>query len=171
MKKYMNVIKLITVGHHGQTRVGTNTPFVIHPMSVFEILYDSGVRDENTLFASLLHDTLEDTDITKKQILEMTNEEVVHIVSLLTKEKNYDKEVYFKEISNNERAKLIKVADRIHNLESSVTTNLKFRKRYVKETEEYFLDLAKGTVLYDKLVYALTMVIDINISELVMKIN
>lgn len=149
--KYLEIVKRISILHDGQKRIGTDFPYVIHPIAVCEILYNHGVTDTNVLFAALLHDTLEDTTITKDEIIELTNENVYHLVLILTKEKRYNPDAYFSEIAKNKNAKLIKVADRISNLMDSVTTNQAFRKRYVDETEKYFLDLAKGTVLEELL--------------------
>jgi (p)ppGpp synthase/HD superfamily hydrolase len=40
---------------------------------------------------------------------------------------------------------MVKLADRIHNLSEAHLANVKFRERYIKDTEQWYLDLAKGT--------------------------
>ncbi|MEB2281970.1 hypothetical protein LAV73_18540 [Lysinibacillus xylanilyticus] len=69
-------------------------------------------------------------------------------------------EVYIQDIRNNPIAKMVKLADRLHNLLSALVANEKFRKRYVKETEEFYLDLAKGTPFEEDILKALSALKD-----------
>ena len=78
-------------------------------------------------------DTLEDTNATKEEILKLSNKEVLDTVVLLTKEKGYKMQDYYNRIKNNDMAKMVKLADRYHNLSESTMTNILFKKKYIKE--------------------------------------
>ena len=52
-------------------------------------------------------------------------------------------------------AKMVKLADRLHNLMSADVADKAFQKRYVKETEEFYVDLAKGTPFEEDIANAL----------------
>lgn len=62
---------------------------------------------------------------------------------------------YIENIKNNEIAKVVKLADRLHNLQCAKVAGKKFKDRYIKETEEYYLDLAKGTSFENEIIIAL----------------
>lgn len=65
--------------HKGQTRKGTIIPYIVHPMDVASILMKAGVGEEVVL-AGLLHDVVEDTPMTIKEVREMFGEEVARLV-------------------------------------------------------------------------------------------
>ena len=101
--------------------------------------------------AGLFHDLLEDTDSTYDEIVSYSNLEVALAVKLVTKEKGYDMDEYMARIKNNDVARMVKIADRVHNLSEAIYGSLAFKKKYVKETEAYFIDLAKDTVFETEL--------------------
>lgn len=76
----------------------------------------------------------------------LTNQEVLTAIKLLTKEKEYNINSYLQAIKSNEMAKLVKLADRIHNLQSAIIAYPSFKKKYIKETEDFYIDLAKNTI-------------------------
>lgn len=110
--------------HKGQMRKGDGiTPYVVHPISVAMIL-SKHTRDENTIIAALLHDALEDTSYSVKQIQKDFGLRVLSIVKGVS-DKNPDdpwakrKEAYLKKIKTvSKEACLIACADKINNLES-----------------------------------------------------
>lgn len=130
--------------HEGQTRIG-GQPYISHPIEVASILEKKGFVDDVYIKTALFHDLLEDTDASEQEISFYGGKGVLNAVKTLTKSKGYNMEEYIQNISNNPIAKMVKLADRLHNLLCAVVADEKFRKRYVKETEEYYLDLAKGT--------------------------
>lgn len=135
--------------HKGQLRK-QGTPYYYHPLAVSELLKASGF-DINYQIAGLFHDLLEDTDATKEDLESISNRHVVDVVDLLTKEENYNMDDYIFRIKNNEMAKAVKLADRIHNLEETNLASIEFQKKYILETKKYYVDLAKGTIFEDKL--------------------
>ena len=52
---------------------------------------------------------------------------------------------YIERISKNDMARMVKLADRLHNILETKLADLDFQKKYVKETEDWYLDLAKDT--------------------------
>ena len=133
----------VKVKHEGQKRK-QGTPYYLHPFAVADILKEKGFNDDYQA-AGLLHDTLEDTNATKEEILKLSNKEVLDTVVLLTKEKGYKMQDYYNRIINNDMAKMVKLADRYHNLSESTMTNVLFKKKYINETKKWYLKMAEGT--------------------------
>lgn len=72
--------------HEGQFR-SSGEPYFIHPVAVANILADLNMDDE-TIMAGLLHDILEDTDLSYDSMKEMFGEEITKLVDGVTKLKN-----------------------------------------------------------------------------------
>ena len=130
--------------HEGQTRIG-GKPYISHPIEVASILEKKGFEDAEYIITALFHDLLEDTDASEQEISFYGGKDVLTAVKILTKSKGYIMEEYIQDIRNNPIAKMVKLADRLHNLLCAVVADETFRKRYVQETEEFYLDLAKDT--------------------------
>ena len=62
---------------------------------------------------------------------------------------------YMERIKLDDMARMIKLADRLHNLTDAKVANRKFQRKYIKETEEWYLNLAKGTVFEEDINIAL----------------
>lgn len=146
-------IEFMKTKHAGQKRK-QGTPYYTHPLSVQNMLKEKGF-DEDCQVAALFHDLLEDTNCTESEILELSNEKVLKAVKLLTKTEGYIMSEYIENISKNNIAKMVKLADRIHNLSESKETTKEFQTKYIKETKEWFLNLAKGTVFEKELIEVL----------------
>lgn len=142
--------------HKNQKRK-QGTPYYLHPLEVSIILKEKGFS-ETYQIVGLFHDLIEDTETTYEEILELTNEEIANAVKLLTKEKGYVMKEYINRIKQNKIARIVKIADRIHNLSETHLASEKFQERYIKETEEWFIDLAKDTVLEENLNKELTKI-------------
>ena len=140
--------------HEGQTRIG-GKPYISHPVEVAKILEEKGFTDASYIITALFHDLLEDTDATEQEISYYGGADVLAAVKVLTKNKGYIMDIYIQNIKDNPMAKMVKLADRLHNLMSAVVADKAFQKRYVKETEEFYLDLAKGTPFEEDIVNAL----------------
>lgn len=148
-----------TEKHEGQTRIG-GKPYISHPIEVASLLEKKGFLDDRYIKTALFHDLLEDTDASEQEIFFYGGKDVLTAVKVLTKSKDYKMEEYIRDIRNNPIAKMVKLADRLHNLLSALVANEKFRKRYVKETEEFYLDLAKGTPFEEDISKALSALKD-----------
>jgi len=72
-------IEFAAKAHRHQVRKGTNTPYITHPYAIGLMLTRAGF-DPEVVAAGLLHDTVEDTDVTPEDILEEFGERVASIV-------------------------------------------------------------------------------------------
>lgn len=152
------LINFVKEKHKNQKRKH-GTPYYEHPIAVANILKEKGF-DDNYYTIALFHDLLEDTNTTEEEILNLSDKEVLETVKLLTKQKNYDNDLYIKNISNNECAKMVKLADRLHNLKEAVYTDTKFKNKYIEETKKYYLSMSKNTVFENDIKNALKKLID-----------
>lgn len=96
-----------------------------------------------------------------EEIMLLTNSNITDAVKLLTKEKNYQMDQYINQISKNELAKIVKLADRLHNLSEAHYANLQFIQKYIKETEEWYLTLAHNTPFEQDIITILNQLKDI----------
>ena len=127
---YRKAYDLAERRHRGQTRIG-GEPYITHPEGVAQIVREHGYGIQYQVTA-LFHDLLEDTDAQEQEILDA--------VKLLTKEKGYVMQEYIGNIRKNQLAFTVKGADRLHNLRSAMCTDEKFKRKYIKESVEWYLD-------------------------------
>ena len=99
--------------HHGQTDKA-GVPYIFHPLHLAEAM-----EDEVSCCAALLHDTVEDTDVTLEQLAAEFPQEVVEAVRLLTHEDDTDYFDYVRRIRNNPIAMKVKLADLQHNSDAT----------------------------------------------------
>lgn len=110
-----------------------NIPYVFHPWHVAE-----NMPDETRTIVALLHDIVEDTDVTIEYLREEGfSEKVLEALELLTHDENEDYFEYVRKINTNEIARDVKLADLKHNSDTSrlteITQNDKQRvKKYQK---------------------------------------
>ena len=135
--------------HAGQMRKSGDA-FITHPLAVTTILAELGMT-EATLCASLLHDTVEDTDYTLAQLTHEFGEEIALLVDGCTK---LDKVKYGESaksetirkmvvaMSRDIRVLVIKLADRLHNMRTLHYLRPDKQSRIASETLEIFAPLA-----------------------------
>ena len=126
--------------HKGQFRIGGDE-YITHPMAVAEIVKRQGYGIDIQITA-LFHDLLEDTDAKESEILKFGNEEILKAVKLLTKQKGYDMAEYVAGIRQNEMAFAVKAADRLHNLRCALVTDTEFKRKYIFETVDWYLNFS-----------------------------
>ena len=86
-------------------------PYVYHPFHIAEQM-----KDEDTTIVALLHDVVEDTDITVEDVRKMGfSEDVCEALSLMTHDENVPYMEYVKKLKKNPIAKAVKLADLKHN--------------------------------------------------------
>jgi len=139
--------------HAGQKRK-SGEDYIIHPVSVAEMLADIQA-DEESIIAALLHDTVEDTSVTSKEIRKNFGEKIAELVDGLTKlaKIKYQGSVEDRTIDNFSRmifssAKdiriiLIKLLDRLHNLQTIQSLRPEKQKRIAQETMDIYIPIAQ----------------------------
>src|SRR5690554_1322831 len=143
--------------HDGQKR-SSGDPFCIHPMEVAIILIDLGM-DADTTAAGLLHDTIEDTDVTKDELSDMFGPEVAMLVdgvtklgrlSYKTKEEQQVENLrkMFLAMAEDIRVIIIKLADRLHNLRTLEYIDEDKQREKAYETLEIYAPLAHRLGIY-----------------------
>lgn len=138
--KYISALIFAKSKHEGQTRK-EGVPYITHPIAVAEMLYEKGYGLDY-LIAGLFHDLLEDTDATEEEICELGNEKILTAVKLLTKQKGYSMREYIEGIKRNPIAFAVKGADRLHNLRCAKNASVDFRKKYIRESLDWYLDFS-----------------------------
>ena len=144
--------------HHGDQLRKSGEPYIIHPIQVAYILATLEL-DESTICAALLHDVVEDTDVTNEDIKKQFGEEIAEMVAGVTKLSNMqftsveeqqveDYRKMFLAMGKDIRVIILKLADRLHNMRT-----LKYLKRdrqiaNAKETMELYAPLANRLGLY-----------------------
>lgn len=99
--------------HHGQLDCN-GVPYIFHPIHVAEQM-----EEEISCCAALLHDVLEDTPVTREELLLEFPEAVVEVVCLLTRQEGEDYLSYIRRIRQNPAAVRVKLADLAHNLDQT----------------------------------------------------
>ncbi|MGA5190969.1 RelA/SpoT family protein [Streptomyces griseoincarnatus] len=136
--------------HRGQMRK-SGEPYITHPLAVTLILAELGA-ETTTLTASLLHDTVEDTDVTLGQVGEEFGEEVRYLVDGVTKLEKVDygaaaePETFRKMLvatGNDVRVMSIKLADRLHNMRTLGVMRPAKQERIAKVTRDVLIPLAE----------------------------
>lgn len=139
-ESYKLALEFAKAKHKGQKRIGGDD-YITHPIAVSEIVKSQGF-DENYQIAALFHDLLEDTNATEEEILKYGNRQILEAVNLLTKKKGYDMAEYVSAIKQNPIAFAVKAADRLHNLQCAIITSEEFKRKYILETVDWYLDFS-----------------------------
>ncbi|MCE7030722.1 RelA/SpoT family protein [Jiella avicenniae] len=137
---------------HGSQKRASGDPYFSHPLEVAAILTDMHL-DEATVAVALLHDTIEDTDATRKEIDQLFGPKIGQLVEGLTKLKKLDlvsKKAAQAEnlrklllaIADDIRVLLVKLADRLHNMRTLGPMAPEKRARIAQETMDIYAPLA-----------------------------
>ena len=139
------------IAHEGQTRK-TGEPYILHPVAVASIL--AGMRmDFASVAAAILHDTIEDTLLTKQEIKSRFSDEVAELVDGVTKldamkfrtRHEADAESFRKlmlAMSRDLRVIFIKLADRLHNMRTLSSMGPGSKRRIARETLDIYAPIA-----------------------------
>ena len=139
----LKAIHIAEVAHIDLKR-RSGEPFISHPVRIANALVSLGVEDEDILTIAILHDIIEDTDLTREDLLESFNEDIVSAIELLTKRDDLSINDYYKNIFTNPKACIVKIADRCHNVSTMYFFNEVKTKNYIKETETYIIPLCSA---------------------------
>lgn len=151
-----HAINFATEAHEGQKRK-SGQPYITHPLAIAETLIDWGM-DIDSVIAGLLHDTVEDTGTTLKKIESIFGRDVAFLVDGVTKVSQArsgmrDLESYLPQTRDNlsklliavgqdVRVIIIKLADRLHNLQTLQYLPADKQKKIARESLEVFAPMA-----------------------------
>ncbi|HZY34307.1 MAG TPA: bifunctional (p)ppGpp synthetase/guanosine-3',5'-bis(diphosphate) 3'-pyrophosphohydrolase [Rhodanobacter sp.] len=149
------VLRAFQVGaqaHAGQERK-SGEPYITHPVAVAGILAELGL-DAETIIAAILHDTLEDTELSREVLAAEFGEVVAELVDGVTKldkmrfgsRQEADAESFRKMLlamARDIRVILIKLADRLHNMRTLGAKDAPSRRRIARETLEIYAPIAQ----------------------------
>lgn len=151
-----HAIDVAAKAHDGQTRK-SGEPYIIHPLAVAKTLIDWEM-DIDSVLAGVLHDTVEDTDLTLEEIETLFGVDVAFLVDGVTKVGQArsgmrDLQDYSSQTKDNlsklliavgkdVRVIIIKLADRLHNMNTLEYMPVEKQKKIARETMEVFAPLA-----------------------------
>ncbi|MCH9844077.1 MAG: HD domain-containing protein, partial [Alphaproteobacteria bacterium] len=144
---------------HQQQKRADGSPYITHPLAVADILISKNL-DDCSIIAALLHDTIEDTNISAQDINKQFGEEITRLVEGITKLSNFGfisseakQAENFRRLllatSKDIRVLLIKLADRLHNMRTIHHLKPESQKRIAFETSEIYVPLAQRIGLRD----------------------
>lgn len=154
------ILRALDIGaqaHQGQRRK-SGEPYIHHPIAVATILAELKL-DHECISAAILHDTIEDTDVTRDQLCDEFGETIAHLVDGVTK---LDKVKFrtrqeataesFRKLLlamvRDLRVILIKLADRLHNMRTLGSMAAPSRRRIASETLDIYAPLAERLGLH-----------------------
>jgi GTP pyrophosphokinase len=151
LAKIRKVFEVARDAHSQQIRKD-GSPYIIHPLAAAEIIAEMGLDDES-IEAALLHDTIEDTDVTYEDIERMFGKNVANIVegvTKLTRVKYTSKEEEQMDnlrkmllaMAKDIRVIIIKLADRLHNMRTMEYQSPKKQREKSLETMEIYAPIA-----------------------------
>lgn len=137
---------------HIKDKRKSGEPYITHPIAVAEIL--AGFRlDRDTIIAAILHDTVEDTNVTLEQLSQTFGDVVAKLVDGVTKLKSssHDKQqnksaTFYKIVTatlNDPRVLIIKLADRLHNMSTLDAVRPEKQKATAQETLDFYVPFAR----------------------------
>lgn len=152
LEKVLSAYRVAARAHTGQTRK-SGEPYITHPVAVATVLADMRM-DVETIIAAILHDTLEDTALTRAELIGEFGETVAELVDGVTKldkmrfgtRQEADAESFRKMLlamARDLRVILIKLADRLHNMRTLGAKDQDSRRRIARETLEIYAPIAQ----------------------------
>jgi len=133
--------------YHGDQKRKSGEAYYTHPLEVAYMISDYKLKTD-LIVASILHDIIEDTEVTAGMILDNFSWRITEMVDMLTRDRPDGKKLSVEEILNNayqkqdEEVLLIKLFDRLHNLTTLDTMTDEKKKKIALETLGSFVLLA-----------------------------
>ena len=148
------------VDAHKDQRRKTGEPYIYHPIAVAKIVANEIGLGTNSIVSALLHDVVEDTDFTFDDIEQLFGETIAKIVNGLTKISRLKKELdvsiqaeNFRKmlltLNDDVRVILIKIADRLHNMQTLDSMRAEKQVKTASETLYIYAPLAHRLGLYN----------------------
>ena len=149
----------VAAAAHGDQRRQSGESYISHPLAVAKVVAEFGL-DDVAISAALLHDAVEDTSIDLETIAEEFGDDVAHVVDGVTKldRVHFDsKEAQqaastrkmMLSIAQDARVLIIKLADRLHNMQTIAAMPAEKQERISRETLEIYAPLAHRLGMQD----------------------
>ena len=148
----INAASIFADNYHGDQKRKSKEPYIVHPLAVAEILIKYNM-DVDTICAGLLHDLLEDTDCTYDEIKDIFGQVVADLVDGVTKisqlkaeskstqEAESIRKMFFA-MSKDMRVVLIKLADKLHNMQTLMYLKPVRQKEFAQDCLDIFAPMA-----------------------------
>ena len=151
-KKILSAIELAKKSHRGQKRY-EGQDYIIHPLRIANcLIFELSIKDTDLIIASILHDVVEDSNTTIKEIISDFGEKVAELVDKLTRNKNKEtkQEKFQKLMEESEDVRLLKALDWLDNIRSFPFRKIEDKKffRHVKEALNMYLPMAESVNFY-----------------------
>lgn len=151
LEKITQAYKVAEKAHEGQLRT-SGDPYITHPLAVASILLDY-CMDTDTICAAVLHDTVEDTDVTLDELRKKFGEDValmvdgvtkIGLVPLVSKEEQQAENIrkILMAMSKDIRVIIIKLADRLHNMRTLAARPPEKQRKTSLETMNFYAPIA-----------------------------
>ncbi|SPM45990.1 hydrolase [Orientia tsutsugamushi] len=133
--------------YHSNQKRDTGEPYYMHPLEVALMVADYSFKTD-TIITAILHDTIEDTTLTKEKIAIEFNDNIAEQVLALTRNRGGKKTSSMKMIQtlvNQDKVELllIKLLDRLDNIKTIFIKPVKRRQEIILETQQEFIPLAE----------------------------
>ena len=153
MPQTLAALEFASQHHKGQYRCGRDhLPYICHPMMVALQAIALGFDDDGTVAACLLHDVIEDCNVTEEEL--PVEEDVRQVVRLLTRDRKTGyteagRNKYYSAIAENPVAVIVKLLDRSSNV-SDMATGFPYEKilHYLEETHRWIYPLFRKAEEY-----------------------
>ncbi len=143
---------------HVNQKRASNEDFITHPLAVANTLAEMRA-DRNTICAALLHDVIEETDMTKEVLQAHFNEDIANLVDGVSKidqlrfsseqeARSANIRKFVTSLKNDPRILIIKLADRLHNMQTLHYKDDEKQKEIALETMEFYVPLAHNIGAY-----------------------
>ena len=157
-------LNLANQAHSGQTRKGTDIPYILHPMEsgviANSILTQLARYDEEVISAAILHDVIEDTDVTEDCLLTKFNKKMVGLITVQSEDKSKSwkerKQATIDCLNNTQDidVKIVHLADKLSNMRSIARDYAvlgdklweRFKEKSKSEQGWYYESLAESLV-------------------------
>lgn len=144
---------------HGEQKRKSGEPYIIHPVAVAKSLVELNC-DDATICAALLHDVIEDTEVSSEEMAKVFGDEITSLVDGVTKLGKLNFKSSEQEQANNfrkmllaiakdMRVVLVKLADRLNNMQTLHYLAEEKQQRIARETLDIFAPLANRFGLHN----------------------
>lgn len=137
---FPEVYKIAFKAHKNQIRKDFDLPYLVHPLDVVKTLMRWCIADKDLLNVGILHDVIEDTELTAQQLVGKISDRAIGVVNELTyNEDEGSKSEYMESfLLKSDRAIVGKLADRFCNVLDFMISKPDYAKKYLMKATPVF---------------------------------